>query len=122
MPMPIYQCYAVRRPVYGPAMRIIASITNAQFPTVTTTFEHGYVDGTIVRFDIPPALGMIQIDQMTSPIVVTSTTTFTIDIDTTQFTPFSIPVDPDPHTNICGLCVPIGELNGTLKAALRNRL
>lgn len=120
--MPAYQCYAYPNPVYGPAMRIVASITNAQTPTVTTTFAHGYVDGTIVRFDIPPALGMIQIDQMTSPILVTGPTTFTIAINTLQFSPFVIPVGTAPQVNICGLVVPIGEISETLKASLVNQL
>lgn len=120
--MPTYQCYAIQDPVYGPAMRIIASITNAAIPTVTTTFDHGYVDGTIVRFDIPPALGMQQIDQQTSPILVTGSTTFTIAIDTTNYAAFSIPVGTGPQVNICGLSVPVGSQNETLKPAVVNQL
>ena len=117
-----YQCYAYTHPVYGPAMRIIASITNSAFALVTTTFAHGYPNGTIVRFDIPPALGMIQLDQMTSPIVVTSPTTFTINIDTLNFAPFVIPVGLSSKINICGLCVPIGSKNDTLAPAEINLL
>lgn len=117
-----YQCYAYANPVYGPAMRIIASISNAQLPTVTTTFAHGYVDGTVVRFDIPTALGMQQINQMTSPIVVTGLTAFTININTSQFEPFAIPVGTAPQVNICGLVLPIGEINDTLKASVVNQL
>lgn len=117
-----YQCYAYQDPVYGPAMRIIASITNSPSALVTTTFAHGYPDGTIVRFDIPPALGMIQLDQITSPIVVNSPTTFTIDIDTTYFAPFVIPVGISSKINICGLCVPIGSKNDTLAPAEINLL
>jgi hypothetical protein len=120
--MPTYKCIALEHPVFGPAMRLIASITNATIPTVTTTFAHGYVDGTIVRFDIPPALGMQQINQMTSAILVTGLTTFTIAIDTTNFEPFVIPVGTAPQVDICGLVVPIGEVNETLKAAVRNLL
>lgn len=117
-----YQCYAYTDPVFGPAMRIISAITNAEIPTVTTTFDHGYVDGTVIRFDIPPALGMIQLDQMTSPILVTGATTFTIDIDTTTFIPFAIPVGLSSKINICGLSVPIGSKNDTLAPAEENIL
>lgn len=117
-----YQCYAYRTPVYGPAMRLISSITNSTAATVTTTFDHGYVDGTIVRFDIPPACGMQQINQLTSPIIVTGTTTFTIAIDTTQFSPFSVPSGLGPFIDICAQVVPIGEENKTLKAAVVNQL
>ncbi len=117
-----YQCYALRHPLYGPAMRIITSITNANYAVVTTTFDHGYVDGCIVRFDIPPALGMQQINQLFSPIVVTSPTTFVISINTTLFEPFAVPSGLSPQIDICGLCVPIGEINSTLKASLINQL
>lgn len=103
-------------------MRIIASITNSTNAVVTTTFAHGYVDGTIVRFDIPPALGMQQINQLTSPIVVTGLTTFDIEINTSLFEPFAIPVSSSPHVDICGLVVPIGEINSTLKASVINLL
>lgn len=117
-----YQCYAYRSPVYGPAMRLISSITNATAATVTTTFDHGYVDGTIVRFDIPAACGMQQINQLTSPIVVTGTTTFTIAIDTTQFAPFSVPSGLGPFIDVCAQVVPIGSENETLKPAVVNQL
>ncbi len=120
--MPTFVCYASPDPVYGPAMRIISAITNARVPQVTTTSAHGYVDGTIVRFDIPPADGMQQLNQLTSPIIVTGSTTFTFAIDTTQFDTFAIPVGAGLHTNICALVVPIGELNSTLKASLVNQL
>ena len=120
--MPDYQCYAYQNPVFGPAMRIISAISNAYPASVTTTFAHGYVDGTIIRFDIPPACGMQQINQMTAPLLVTSRTTFTVDIDTRQFAPFVVPVGLGPFIDVCGQSVPIGEENDTLKAAVVNQL
>jgi len=117
-----YQCYAHMHPVFGPAMRIITAVTNSAFAQVTTSFAHGYPNGTVVRFDIPPALGMIQLDQLTSSIVVTSPTTFTTNIDTTQFAPFVIPVGLSSKINICGLSVPIGSNNDTLAPAEINLL
>ncbi len=119
--MPDYTCFAYPDPVFGPAMRLIASITKAYPAVVTTTFDHGYVDGTIVRFDIPPAMGMQQLNQMTSPILVTGLSTFTIDVDTRQFAPFVVPVGLGPFIDVCGQIVPIGEVNETLKAAVVNQ-
>ncbi len=113
---------SVATPVYGPGMTVISAITNATLAAVTTTTNHGYVDGTIVRFDVTPACGMAQIDQMTSPIVVIGNTTFTTEIDSTLFAAFAIPASPDVHTNICSLCVPIGSENDTLEPAVRNIL
>jgi len=108
--------------VFAPGMFVISSITNANPAVVTTTANHDYVDGAIVRFDIQPACGMDQIDGMTSSILVTGATTFTTLIDTTLFAPFTIPVAPDVHTNICSLVVCMAENNDTLKNAVRNVL
>lgn len=121
--MPVtYVCYAFPKPVFGPAMRLIASITNAPNCVVTTTFAHGYVTGTIVRLDIPPACGMQQINQQTTPIIVTGDTTFATTIDSSLFDPFLIPMGLPAWVNICPQVVPIGEVNETLKAALQNIL
>ena len=118
--MPV--CYAIPTPVYGPAMRLIAAITNANPAVVTTTFANGYVTGTIVRLDIPPACGMQQANSMTGTIIVTSPTTFTINIDTTKFDAFSIPMSLPSWVNICAQVVPIGEDNSILTAAVQNIL
>lgn len=115
-------CYANPNPVFQPAMRIIAAITNALPAVVTTTFAHQYKSGTIVRLDIPPADGMQQITGQTFPILVTGDTTFTIPVDTSNFDAFAIPVSPSPHTNICAMVVPVGEVAPTLDAATVNVL
>ena len=120
--MPTYVCFAYPKPVFGPAMRLIAAITNTNPAVVTTTFAHGYVTGTIVRLDIPPACGMQQINQQTGAIVVTSPTAFAINIDASLYDAFFIPVGTPPWVNICPQVVPIGEVNETLKAALQNIL
>lgn len=104
-------------------MRLIAAITKSYPAQVTTTFAHQYLDGTIVRLDIPPADGMQQINGKTFPIVVTSPTTFTIPEDTTNFDTFAIPVAPIPsYTNTCAMVIPVGEVNSTLAAATVNTL
>lgn len=117
-----YVCYTNANPVFGPAMRIISAITNAQFCQVTTTIPHKYVNGTIVRLDIPEACGMQEANQLFAGIVVNSPTTFLMNLDTTLFTPFSVPVGLPPTVNICAQAVPIGEMNDTLLAALQNIL
>jgi hypothetical protein len=115
-------CYAIANPIFQPAMRLIASITNAFPAVVTTTFAHQYKTLTIVRLDIPVACGMQQANQLTGTIVVTGTTTFAIDIDTTLFDAFAIPMNPPPYVNTCAQVVPIGEDNSILTAALQNVL
>lgn len=115
-------CYAPRFPVFQPAMRIITAITQARTAEVTTSFDHGYGDGLIIRLDIPPADGMQQANQFSGPILVTGTTTFTVPLDTTSYDAFAIPVGVSPHVNTCAMVVPVGELNSILTKATRNVL
>lgn len=118
----VYTCYAVPFPTFQPAMRLIASITNSYPCIVTTTFNNQYIDGTIVRLDIPQACGMFQADQFVGPLTVINDTSFSLDLDTTNFGIFITPVLPNPHINVCAQVVPIAENNDTLDAAVQNVL
>jgi hypothetical protein len=115
-------CYAIPNPIFQPAMRLVASITQSNPALVTTTFAHQYLTGLIVRLDIPLACGMQQINQQVFEITVTSATTFTIKIDTTNFDAFVIPDTENPHINTCACVVPVGEDNAQLYQATRNIL
>lgn len=112
---------AIQNPIYKPAMRIIANITNAKPATVTTTFNHNYLTGTILRLVIPAGYGMVQANQLYSDITVTGDTTFTIAIDTTYFSPFTTPGSA-PDNEQYPQTVPIGEVNSTLLASTKNVL
>lgn len=112
---------AIQNPVFKPAMRIISNITNATQAEVTTTFAHGYITGIILRLNIPPGYGMIQANHLYSDITVTGTTTFTINLDTTHFPPFTTPVT-EPDNLQYPQCVPFGEINSTLLASYKNVL
>ena len=115
-------CFAIERPVFLPAMRIITAITQSNPIEITTSFNHLYLNGCIVRLDIPQADGMQQANQMFGPLTVTSATTFTLPFDSTLFEPFSIPVAPLPQVNTCAMSVPIGESNLNLDSAVQNVL
>lgn len=112
---------AQRSPVYQPAMRIIADITNAFPATVTTTFAHQYISGAIVRLQLPKGYGMYQANNLYAPIIVTGSTTFTIDIDTTQFDPYSAP-STFPQNSQYAVVTPVGEINSSLLSAVQNSL
>jgi len=114
--------FAFKKPIFQPAMRLISAITNANPAVVTTTFNHLYISGTIVRLDIPFACGMQQANQLTGAILVLSPTTFSISIDTTLMDAFSIPVGLSYQINTAAQVVPIGEINDILTAAVQNTL
>ncbi len=115
-------CYANPNPIFQPAMRLIASITNADPAIVTTTFAHQYESGLIVRLDLPPATGMQQADGVTGTITVIDATSFSMPIDTRRFDIFALPESPGPFDNTCAQVVPIGEVNESLAQATRNIL
>jgi hypothetical protein len=125
--------YANPNPVFQPAMRLVAAITNSNPAIVTTTFNHNYLSGAWVRLYVPRACGMWQADKLYGQISVTGPTTFTVDIDTTAFDPFIAPPVqppppppiiplPNPHINTCALVIPIGENNDNLDSAVNNVL
>ena len=119
--------YGIVNPIYQPAMRVIASISQSNPVTVTTAIDHLYITGTIVRIDIPhqltgqTQLGMPQINEQFAPITVTSPTAFTMPIDTTNYDAFAIP-SPLPQGYVGAQSVPIGEINSILTAAVVNTL
>jgi hypothetical protein len=115
-------CFAIQYPVFQPAMRLIAAITNSNPMVVTTTFAHQYKTAVIVRLDLPEAVGMQQANQLFAPITVTGSETFTMPFDSTNFDIFAIPVDPLPQVNTCAMCVPIGEQTSNLDSAIQNVL
>lgn len=118
--MAVPQTYAVADPRYQPAMRIITDITRANPAVVTTSFDHDYLSGLIVRLYVPPGYAMRQADKMVGTITVTGTTTFSIDIDTSAFDTFSAPGGSPWYVYSYAQVVPIGERNDLLTQATRN--
>lgn len=77
-----------------PAANTVTAISNANPASVTTGTPHGYSTGYNVRITFPfpyaGSFGMKQINNQTGTITVTGSTTFTINIDTTSYDPFSV--------------------------------
>ena len=114
---------ALANTLYIPARKIISAITKANPAQVTTTIPHNYVDGGIVRINIPPATslenhGMPEIDQQYAPIVVIDQTNFFIAIDTTYYQPFVVPAGQKQYAQATA----IGEINASLLSAVSNSL
>lgn len=112
---------AVENPTFQRAMRIISNITNAYPATITTTFEHNYQTGEIVRLIVPLGYGMVEANQKQGVITVTGDTTFTIDIDTTHFNAYTTP-STYPENYQYSQVVPVGEENDQLEGATQNVL
>lgn len=108
----------IESPTFQPAMRVIFAVTNANPAEITTDTDHDYISGLIVRILVPSEYGMPQINNMQGTITVNGTDTFLIDIDSTFFQAFVIPVVVENYAQV----VPIGEINDLLKGATINVL
>lgn len=115
-------CYADPNPEFQPAMRIISAITNAFPVSITTTFAHQYVNGYIVRLKIPLGYGMTDLNNKYGTIIVTSATTFTMDIDTTPMASFVVPPLNPGHFYTGAQAIPIGNVNSSIYLATQNVL
>lgn len=116
--MSIY--FGIANPSFQPATRTIADISNSNPVIINTYIPHQYLSGLIVRINTAPGWGMEQINQMTGPITVIGSQTFTMPIDTTNFDEFiTYMSNPPPQLP---QVVPVGEINSILYQATRNVL
>lgn len=105
-------------PWYSPATRSIANISVAANAVVTVTANHNYRIGQQVRMHVPAIYGMTQMDGLQGTIIAVddptavSNPTFTLDIDSTAFTPFTFPVGPNTPPFTLAEVVPFGENTG----------
>lgn len=107
-------------PIFYPRRRFITNITRASAAVVTTSVTHGYTVGQQVRFVVPAAYGMTQINGLTGNIIATNTSTtvnsFTVDINSSAFTAFAFPLTATvPFT--AAEVIPVGEDTSTALAA-----
>jgi len=88
---------------FTPPRSAIANITQTVKCTVITATPHGLTTGQVVRLHVPKNYGMVELNQMLVSIIVGSPTIFNIQmtqtpypifIDSTTFTPFTIPAQP----------------------------
>jgi hypothetical protein len=115
--MPTYYCNP--NPTWKPAARLITSISHSYPAVVATTFNHGYVTGTVVRLSIPKACGMQQANNLFGAITVIGSALFTIDIDTRGFDRYNVPSHPLPLENVAGQAIPIAEVATIISEAVQ---
>lgn len=77
--------------LYIPNFKYITSITRATNAVVTTSTPHSYVVGEVVRFAVPTLFGMTQMDGLAGTVTAVTSTTITLDINSSSFTAFAFP-------------------------------
>jgi hypothetical protein len=81
-----------------PQRRWITNITQAANAVITTSVTNTYTVGQQVRFIVPAAFGMIEMNGLTGTVIAvnqvgtTGNNTLTVNIDSTGFTPFAFPL------------------------------
>lgn len=113
-------------PIFYPRRRTITKITQATQAVVTLSVTHGYQVGQVVRFVIPEAFGMTELNGLQATITAVNTTTtsgntITIDVDSSSFTAFAFPLTGDVPFSLAEV-VPVGENTAAALAANVNIL
>jgi hypothetical protein len=78
-------------PLYYPQTSTITGITAASSMVITTAINHGLTVGQQVRIRVPSVFGMTQANNLQGLITAVSTTTVTVNINSTAFTAFAWP-------------------------------
>lgn len=80
-------------PIFFPRVRYITAVTTGATTEVQMSVTHGMSVGDYVRFEVPSAFGMVELDGLAGTIsaVNTTTNTITVDIDSAAFTAFAWP-------------------------------
>lgn len=79
---------------FVPKRREISAVTNALQAEVTTTEDHDYPVGQLVRLHVPEDYGMLLDTVKGVVLTVPTPTTFTVDVDTTQLATYATPSVP----------------------------
>ena len=92
MPSPILSNFQPRR-------RLISGVTNAKEAEVTTTEDHGYDVAQVVRLLVPDSYVMEISYVLAKVLTVPTTTTFTVDLDTSAHNVYATPTTPPSFTD-----------------------
>lgn len=104
-------------PLFYPARRYIANISQAANAQVSVTVPHNLTVGQTVRFTVDPLNLMTQINGLSGIIMsIVDAFNFTVNINTTAFTAFTFPVGPNTPAYTPAQVVPFGEDTATAES------
>lgn len=109
--------------LYYPRRRYMAKVTVGATTVVRLTVEHDFKVDEYVRFIVPAAFGMTQLNGLRGKVTAIDTTittnTITVDIDSLSFDAFAFPASADVPFSFAQV-VPDAEFPGVITAATRN--
>lgn len=68
-PIPVYQNLPIESQNYEPSRFVISGVSLGATTTVTTSVNHNYVIGQLVRLIIPPSFGCRQLNEKTGFVI-----------------------------------------------------
>lgn len=86
-----YPGYSQKTIVENLVWQVIQSVTNTNPMIVTTTQNHGYTAGIMVRFNIPGMFGMVQLNAVEAQVLSITNNTLTVNVDSSNFALFAYP-------------------------------
>lgn len=99
-----------------PQFYYVTNVSKATQGVVTTSQKHNYVVGQAVEFTIPASMGMVQLNNyyqpQSKPPIITAVTdyTFTINVNTTNYTTFVFPTSAQsPTAQLFATVAPAGQ-------------
>lgn len=78
-----------------PNWKYVTNITNALQAVVTCADEHDFFLYELVTLHVSKYYGMDEVDGVTAKIIDLDSTTITLNLDTSSFTPFVYPISED---------------------------
>jgi hypothetical protein len=88
-----YQIVTFVAPYYPQNLYITSAGANGTVLSLTTSIPHNLTVGQEVRFKVPAAFGMVQLDTLVGTVTTIATAiTFEVNIDVTTFTAFVFPL------------------------------
>lgn len=88
-PIALYNNLPINTSFYTPQMFFIQGISLGQTTTVSTTVNHDYVIGQLVRLIIPEPNGTYQLNEQQGYVIqIPSNNSLVINIDSSKYTPF----------------------------------
>lgn len=77
--------------IFYPRLAYITNISNAFLAVINFSADHTYTLGEVLSLRVPAQFGMTELNNQEVRVVMTSSNTVTIDVDTRSFVPF-VPV------------------------------
>lgn len=113
-PIPAYQNLPIEKQFYQPSQYFISAITLGYVTTITTTVNHNYSVGQLVRLLIPNGFGSRQLNEMLGYVIsIPALNQVTLDMNSSYADPFIV----NSKINTQPQIVAVGDINtGVLNA------